>query len=614
MKLNSPDPEALAEHRKNWEAMKSISTSRRSQEEIIAELSQIIKDYDRELFLPFLRELTNHIDQRESSSLYENLMSPLRQFGYLTDLFLSVETGGGEMVSSHEEWFRVTSLLNEMVMTYLGEIGYRKLERSSPESLEKVYVSLSTFMSYYGNGQLSYDEQTLERLEKNCGIFNDEVKEYFGFSVTEAVTFSHHIRNLINKKFTDCNFFFLNKNEWEKLTTRFIERGVINPEDWWNEPELELFKQYKSKPGLIFIHTIDDLYRVEISKKAIGNMIDFLFYKDEPVRGQTVYYADKSPLSETPIVKLNDREFLCPQFKFLLESFYNRINFHLANKKGDKYTHLKNLRLEKKVAEIFRKLFGRDALIIESYYVDDKKSEQDLIILWKGFYFIIEVKDTRFRAPMRNPIKAFNKIKSDFKRAIQYGYDQCLRVEKRFDSEEPFEIFDSKTKKSRYRVLPRTVRDYFSIIVTQYKFANIQTNLENLLRKEEDALYPWSVCVDDLEAFVLALLKLKKGMAKTLFIDFLRSRECYHEHLICGDELELCGFFINSPKTFHKLSSIEETICTDPRMSNLFDAEYENGLGFENEIDIKKKRKIKTNNYQKKWDFNVLSGDDLNGK
>ena len=45
----------------------------------------------------------------------------------------------------------------------------------------------------------------------------------------------------------------------------------------------------------------------------------------------------------------------------------------------------------------------------------------------------------------------------------------------------------------------------WSIVVTDFKYGTIQTNLGNLLEKDEEALYPWSVCIDDLEAFFLLM-------------------------------------------------------------------------------------------------------------
>lgn len=609
--MNEPSPEAIQELKKRWEQMQAIRKSRRKQDEIIKDLSLIIKDFQKDFFLPFLIQMTIHIDQRETSEFFKNLMSPMKQFVYLIDLFFSVETGGNKEQFSKEEWEKITLLLNEIEMTYFGDIGFYDDNMKESADLDKISVSLPTFLNYFGNAQLSYDEQTLERLDRHCGTFDDEVKKLYNFSVSEAITFCNHIKNLINNKYTDCNYYLLNQEEFLKLTGKFVKRGLKDPKDWWDQPELKLLKEFRLKPGYIFIQNIDDIYAVDLPPDVINSLIDFLKYDENQKKREILYYADKNPFFDTPIIKLNETNFLCPQYKFLIESFYNRINSKLSQVKKEKYTQFKNQILEKKVAEVFRNLFGKEALILDSYYVDDKRSEQDLLVLFKGFYFIIEIKDSLFRAPMRDPIKAFDKINSDFKKSIQNGYNQCIRVEKKFEKEKPFCIYDNKTHKSIFEVRPKKVKDYFSIIVTQFKYGNIQTNLENLLNKDEDAFYPWSVCIDDLEAFVLALKKLKKGMARTQFINYLKSREAYNEHLMCGDELELCGYFINSPEDFKKTSTIEETFYADPRMSELFDAEYYNGLGFENEIDFDIKRHRTVRNYQKKWEFDIISGKDF---
>lgn len=609
--MNEPSPETIIELKKRWAQVQAVRKSRRTQVEIINELSLLICDFKKDSFLPYLTQMTIHIDQRNTSDAFKNLMSPMKQFVYLIDLFFSVETGGEKIGFSKEEWWNITSLLNEIEMTYFGEIGFYDENMKDNPNRDKVSVSLQTFMNYFGNAQLSFNEQTLERYKRNCGVFDIEVTNILGFSVNESIIFCAHINNLINKKLNDCYFYNLNKEEWEKLTQKFIERGITDPDKWWDEPELALMKEFRLKPGFIFIQDINDIKKVNLPSNVIDNLISFLTYNENQKKGKTVFYADKNPFFDTPLIKLNETEFLCPQYKFLIECFYNRITNKLSEIKKEKYTQFKNQMLEKKVEEVFRKLFGKDTLVFNSYYVDDKKSEQDLLIVYKGFFLIVEIKDCLFRAPMRDPLKSFDKIKSDFKKSIQYGYEQCVRVEKKFEEGKPFEILDSKTNKILFQIKPSNVKDYFSIVVTQFKYWNIQTNLENLLTKDEDALYPWSICIDDLESFILALNKIKKGMAKTQFINYLKHREAFNEHLLCGDELELCGYFIHSPKEFEKLSTINETFNPDPRMSDLFDAEYYSGLGFENEIDIEIKRQRKVREYRKKWEFDIVSRNDF---
>lgn len=608
--MKKPNPDAVQEFKKSWEQMDAFRKSRRTQDEIIADLSTLINDFKKDSFLPYVFQMVTHIEKRETSEAFQHLMSPMKQLIYLVDLFFCVESQGSKIGLSKEEWNKITLLLNEVEMTYFAEIGFYEDDMKNHPDLDKVSVSLLSFLNYFCNAQLCYEEQTLERLEKNCGQFNDEVKKLLGFSISDAVIFSRHIKDLINKKIALCNYYALHPEQWKTLSKGFIDKG-LKPTEWWNEPELALLKQYMSVPGTIFIQDLSDLYQVNLPKDVTKALIDFLTYEEGINKGKIVYYADKNPFYDKPLIRLGEDKYLCPLHKFLVESFYNRINNKLTEIKKEKYTQFKNQMLEKKVTQIFKKLFGKEAQIFDSYYVDDKRSEQDLLIVFKGFYLIVEIKDTLFRAPMRDPIKAFDKIQSDFKKSIQNGYEQCSRVEKKFEAGEPFDIFDCKTNKSLLKVFPNKAKDYFSIIVTQFKYGNIQTNLDNLLVKEEEALYPWSVCVDDLEVFIYALKKLKQVTARTQFINYLRHREAFHEHLICADELELFGYFINSPNEFITLSAIEETFNADPRMSELFDAEYYNGLGFDNEIDIEIKRHRKVRPYQKKWDFDIIGGNDF---
>lgn len=609
--MSSTNLDIIEEFRKRGEAILKVQESRRKQEEIIDELGSLIKDYSKDSFLPYLMQMINNIHLRHTSEAFTHLMSPMKQLIYLIDLFFSVENGGDKEGLTEDDWMQITLLLNEIEMTYFADIGFFNEGTEIEFDFHKVSVSLQSFLDYFGNAQLSFDEQTLERFEKICSKYNEKVVEYFGFSVQDAVIFSLYIRKLITQKLNDCNFFALNPKEWPKLTRKFIERGRHDPRDWWDEPEMKLVKEYRGTPGLIFIHNRSELLKAPLSAETINNIINFLTYKEGGEKRSKVYYADKNPFLETPLIKLNSPNYLCPQFKFLIESIYNRVNSKLTEDVGVKYIQYRNHHLEKKVFEVFYKIFGKEALIFKSYYFDIRKSEQDLLIIFKGYYFIVEIKDSQFRPPMRDPIKAFEKIKSDFKKSIQYGYNQCRRVEIEIEKGDSFKIFDSNTNNFLYEIKPKRIKDYFSIVVTQFKYGGIQTNLQNLLKKEDDAPYPWSICIDDLESFILTLKKLKRGSARTHFIEFLKYREAFHERLICSDELELCGLFINSQSQFKENSIMENLFSTFLGMSDVFDAEYQNGLGFENELDIEIKRNYLTPKYEKHYSFTEINGDDI---
>ena len=596
---------------KRVDELKKIRESRRTQEEIISDLGSLIKDYSKASFLPYVMGMMDNIDQRNTSDAFKYLMSPMKQFVYLIDLYFSKENEGKEQGISDDDWMKITMLLSEIEMTYFGDIGFFNDGNTDAKELEKISVSLQAFMQYFSNAQLSYEEQTFERFERNCGAFEIDVNRIFGFSVKEAISFSIYIRNIISKKLTYCNYYSLHPDEWPKLTAKFKERGVTDPQKWWDEPELAIFKEYTTKPGYIFIHSIDEIKKAPLADEIVQKLIKFLIYPEDINKGNIVYYADKNPYFDTPLISIDGSNLLCPHDKLLIECFYKRINEVLATELGEKYKHFKNIMLEKKVKELFQKLFGKDVQIFNSYYFDKKLTEQDILIRFKKTLLIIEVKDSLFRAPMRDPLKAFEKIKSDFKKSIQYGYDQCKRVEDKIAEGSPFKIFDHKTKKFLYEIIPSRIDCYYSIIVTQFKYGSIQTNLDNLLIKEEAELYPWSVCVDDLEAFILILIKLKKGSAANQFIEYLKYREPYNEHLVCADELEMCGYFMNDPINFKKYAYSDTNFASFPGLADMFDAEYHNGLGFDNELDIDIKKYYKPE-YSKDYKFNEYSGEDFN--
>lgn len=43
------------------------------------------------------------------------------------------------------------------------------------------------------------------------------------------------------------------------------------------------------------------------------------------------------------------------------------------------------------------------------------------------------------------------------------------------------------------------------IVVTDFKYGVIQTNLSKLLEKDKETLYPWSICIDDLEVLFILM-------------------------------------------------------------------------------------------------------------
>ena len=169
----------------------------------------------------------------------------MRQTLYLIDVYYSIIDRGETEEMDEERWQRIAKLLDEIEMTYFVNIGFSNDgDVFHDERDEQVDVALGTFVGYFSNAVLSYEEQTRDRIIRYLKPYDAIIKNKFGFTVDEALQFITHVRKLNNGKLNDIiqpyadtfSFYVNHPDEWRKLTRKFEERGVIDPLDWWYEP------------------------------------------------------------------------------------------------------------------------------------------------------------------------------------------------------------------------------------------------------------------------------------------------------------------------------------------------------------------------------------------
>lgn len=254
-----------------------------------------------------------------------------------------------------------------------------------------------------------------------------------------------------------------------------------------------------------------------------------------------------------------------------------------------KYIEKKGKLLEDRVVNLFTDFLGKDCKVYKGYYVDG--CEQDVLILWKKYAFIIEAKGYSLSEPFRDPCRAFVRIKSDFDACIGYGYKQTRRVEEKFIAGAPLQI-TNKNGNLIEEIETNHYEEDFSIIVNIKSFGQIQIDLSTLLKlPNEDDVFPWAIKLDDLEVFLLTLKE--KGKNQMDFVNYLLMRKELHGKLICSDELEVCGGFITgklNKKTIEKAN----IILTAPDLTAVFDMQYNKVMGFKNEKYLIEKKSGKT--------------------
>lgn len=77
------------------------------------------------------------------------------------------------------------------------------------------------------------------------------------------------------------------------------------------------------------------------------------------------------------------------------------------------------------------------------------------------------------------------------------------------------------------------------------------------------------------------------------FIDFLIDREYLHGHVICSDELQICGGYLTG-KITSDICQEDALVYCSPDLAYVFDEQYRLGLGFKNERHWKEKHDNKT--------------------
>ncbi|MFN4151210.1 MAG: hypothetical protein ACK4IX_09725, partial [Candidatus Sericytochromatia bacterium] len=222
----------------------------------------------------------------------------------------------------------------------------------------------------------------------------------------------------------------------------------------------------------------------------------------------------------------------------------------------------------------------------------DLNYEHDGLIIYKDKAFIIEVKSGKFREPLRDIDKSFNRIKDDFKRenSIQKAYIQALRLKKIIESKKEFNLFSKKN--GVIRVDASNINETFIICITAERQGILSVNLSLLLEKDENEPYPWSCNIDTLEQLIDFCIF--KGLTIDSFISYLRERSIFHEKFLTSDELEIFSYFFLN-KTLKELVKGKDLITFDPSITEIFNDMYFGKTNFIKKADKKQIVSYKNN-------------------
>lgn len=547
------------------------------------ELKDIIATYNSDWLLGDLSSLI-HAGRIRANDQLGKLSSPLRQLYYLAGLNISSDpSNGNDIRYTAEKWEQIVVTLNEIETEYDKLFFPAKPEDVTEEWKRVRQVAMPSFLSYFNQGPLNYEEQVINWIRDLFTPLDKIIENETGVRTEDFIQFYENLDNIrhLNFQAHSTNKELLRPN-WDKYTK--IKMGVIDEAPDFikemGEERKHLFT-FMADHGIIDRFYPEEIVSESLSLEKVKTILSLLVIT-RTKKDYLYYTATKpgNPLFEKPILDIGDRMYQVFEVKQVIHAIQELLEKISTNSEENttKYIKKKGKLLEDRIVELFSSFFKSDFKLFTGYYVDG--CEQDILFLWKKYAFIIEAKGYSLNEPFRNPEKAFIRIKNDFNACIGYAYSQTRRVENKFIFGEPLKIMNKDGKLIEEIDTAQYEHD-FSIIVNLETFGQLQCDLSTLIKLEEDDdVYPWAIKLDDLEIFILTMIAQKKKPMD--FVDFLLLRETLHEKLICADELEICGSFLTSTLNQKQIDKAS-VIATTPDLGDIFDKQYHKTMGFKNE-------------------------------
>lgn len=564
------------------------------------ELKTLLQKYDTQMFLGSLSQLMTMIDKDGmAESALGKLSSPMRQLYYLGGLLITTEPIENPQIDFVEaEWAEIVEYLNEIEDEYIKIFIPNEEQFKDEEWKKKCLVAMPSFLSYFNLGPLNYEEQSINWIRDVFTPLDQRLDAKLGLKTDDFLLFYDSMDSWCQNNFRMFNGLapenFPMRANWSDYTN--IKIGIID-----DAPEAlkQIGKQkiplctFVKDYGIKNRFKATDLVTDKLSLDTVLKILTLLSCKR--CDNDFLYYTSTNPanpLYETPIVDLGNGLYQVFEEKQVLHAISNKLE-NLMKKDAKSVSKLNKSKgdvLESNIIKLLRTVFGPKAEIYQSYYVDGH--EQDILVLWKDFAFVIEAKNYKHEEPFRNPEKAYKRIKQEFDDCIGYAYKQIRRVEPYFSEQKTLVIKDEHGNTIKAIDTSKYVDGDYSIIVNMNPFGQIQVDLGMMLELDDESRYPWAVKYDDFEVFILTLIQ--KGKKPTNFIDFLSFREYLHGHVVCSDELEICGGFVTGDITDEMAQDDSKIITTTPSLASVFDSQYRKGMGFKNEKYWKLKKEGKT--------------------
>lgn len=298
-------------------------------EKKIEELKSRLRNIDTKELLgwiatQFVTSVAEGEEASEASDIFNktNLMSPQKQYLYLAGLLMSTSPSNIVPIQSITEYEEIENDLQKITATYYKGFLPSINEVASLSDVEKKHrlISAAAFISYFDMGDLRYEEQTEQLIDKLFSQFDNELLSITGLSTQDFLSFYHYVKEKVQESIDKPRQ--LKKSVFEKLYGEFSEES-------YNALLKSSQEIYDSIDGLFSIN-ISEIYQYFGDKKASTFINLFAIERKER---NFKYYNDENPFVNQPLCKLGDVIFVAVP-TFLLNAIYYKINDLLEQQTG----------------------------------------------------------------------------------------------------------------------------------------------------------------------------------------------------------------------------------------------------------------------------------------
>lgn len=483
--------------------------------------------------------------------LKSGLLSPQKQYFYLAGLLMSTNNrsvGGAssDLLTSLEK--DIQDITGDYIKGFIGDEELFKEDKK--EKFKNNLISMDAFISYFDTGVLRYNEQTEKlitvlyspfdnELKAVCGLTTSDYLDFFMF-VTEKMTDARDdMQNVFNELQDFLCSFNPDENNPERIKqeySKLLNFGTDHPEVV-NRIQEGLTGNNKLKK-----QDVVNRYGEEKAFKLLE-----LFALERKER-DFQYYNGKNPFVSHPLCWLNQEILYLVSPQILLNAIYDNITENLENPKNDfyqRYCKAKADKVENEFLQCFKQIFREDAKYHMSVCESIGTQEHDILIEYKNYILIAEVKASKVREPFFNPEKAYNRIKDHFfsDSGIGYAYKQACLLRTKIQSSQNIALYEDMRKPFEIRNTQN--KNIIPIVLTLNQFGGLAINTSLLLQPDQGVPYPWVCNLHDFQNLIEILNYLKKSPDE--FIDYIEWRSKKHKDIIASDELDIVEQYFTVP-------------------------------------------------------------------